>query len=69
MRGQSSITFGQYTTGSAWCATNVTTTHQPHETPSTTMASRTANPQEREALMSQPLPDNCQQETYRGNLS
>ena len=27
------------------------------------MVSRTANPQEREALMSQPHPDNCQQET------
>ena len=49
MRGQLSNTYGWCTTGSAWCATNVTTTHQPHQTPSTAMAGRTANPQETEA--------------------
>ena len=43
-RGQSSTTFGQCTTGSAWCATNVTTICQPHQTPSVTMAGRTVNP-------------------------
>ena len=48
MRGQSSTTFGQCTTGLAWCATNVATTCQPHQTPSATMASRTVNPQEKE---------------------
>ena len=69
IRGQSSSTFRQCTTGSAWCATNATTTHQPHQTPSTAMSSRTANPLERDALMSQPHLDNCQQETYRLNLS
>ena len=69
MREQSSNTFGQGTTGLAWCAINVATTHQPHQTPSTTMASRTANPLEREAPMSQPHLGNCQQETYRLNLS
>ena len=60
MRGQSSTTCGECTTGSAWCVTNVTTTHQPHQTPSATIAGRTANPQGREAPMSQPHPDNCQ---------
>ena len=68
-RGQSSTTFGQCTTGSAWCVTNVTTTHQPHQTPSTAMACRTAKPPEREVPMSQPHPDNCQLETYGLNLS
>ena len=51
MRGQSSTTFEQCTTGLAWCVTNVTTTHQPHQTPSATMASRTLNPQGRETPM------------------
>ena len=69
MRGQSSTTFGWCITGSAWCVTNVTTTHQPHQTPSTTMASRTANPLERETPMSQPHLGNCQQEMYKLNLS
>ena len=69
MRGQLSTTFGQCTTGLAWCATNVTTTHQPHQTPSTATAGRTANPQEREAPMSQPHQGNCQQKTGRVNLS
>ena len=44
MSGQLSTTFEQCTTGSAWCVTNVTTTHQPHKTPSTAMASRTVKP-------------------------
>ena len=52
MRGQSSTILEQCTTGSASCVTNVTTTHQPHQTPSTTMAGRTVNPQGRETLMS-----------------
>ena len=43
--------------------------HLPHQTPSSTTASRTANPQEREALMSYPCWHNCQQEEYRVNLS
>ena len=47
MRGQSSTTYGQCTTGLAWCVTNVTTTHQPHQTLSSTTASRTVNPQGR----------------------
>ena len=68
MRGQLSPTFGQHTTGLAWCATNATTTHQPHQTPYAAMAGRTANPQEREASMSQPCQSNCQQETCRVNL-
>ena len=67
MRGQSSTTFGWCTIGSAWCATNVTTTHQPHQTPSAATAGRTANPLERESPKSQPHPGNHQQETY--NLS
>ena len=65
MRGQSSTTFRWCTRGLAWCATNVTTTHQPYQTPSAAIASRTANPQEREAQMSQPHQGNCQQETCR----
>ena len=69
MRGQLSTTFVQCTTGFAWCVTNVTTTHQPHQTPSTAMAGRTANPQEREAPMSQSCLDNCQQETYMELIS
>ena len=69
MRGHSSTTFRQCTTGLAWCARNVTTTHQPHQTPSAAMAGRTVNPQGRETLMSQPCQSNCQQETGRINLS
>ena len=69
MRGQSSTTFGWCTSGLAWCTTNVTTTHQPHQTPSTAMASRTANPQEREDPMRQPHQGNCQQETCKVHLS
>ena len=42
--GTSSITFIWCTTGLAWCETNVTTTHQPHQTPSAAMAGRTVNP-------------------------
>ena len=37
--------------------------------PSTTTTGRTANPQEREALMSHPHMNNCQQEAYGVNLS
>ena len=50
-----------------WCATNVTTTHQPHQTPSATMAGRTVNSQGKETPMSQPHQSNCQQETSRLN--
>ena len=67
IRGQSSTTFEQCTTGLDWCATNVTTTHQPQWTPSTTMAGRTVNPRERETPMSQPHQSNCQQKTSRLN--
>ena len=69
MRGQSSTTFKWCTTGLAWCATNVTTTHQPHQTPSAAMAGRIVNPQGRESLMSQPHKSNCQQKKSRVNLS
>ena len=69
MRGQLSTTFRWCTTGLAWCATNVTTTCQPHQTPSTATAGRTANPLEREAPTSQSYPDNCQQGTYELSLS
>ena len=61
MRRQLSTTFRWCTTGLAWCATNVTTTHQPHQTPSTAMTGRTVNPQGRETPMSYPHLDNCQQ--------
>ena len=69
MRVQLSTTFGWCTTGLAWCATNVTTTCQPPQTLSTTMAGRTVYPQGRQTLMSQPHQSNCQQETGRFNLS
>ena len=48
MREQSLTTCRWCTTGLVWCATNVTTTHQPHQTLSTATASRTIHPQERE---------------------
>ena len=67
MRGQSSTTFEWCTTGLAWYATNVTTTCQPHQTPSTTTAGRTVNPQLRATPMSHPHQSNCQQETSRLN--
>ena len=57
------------TTGSAWCATNVRTTHQPHQTLSAAMAGRTVYPLERESLMSQLCQSNHQQGTGRINLS
>ena len=61
MRGQLLTTCGRCTTGSAWCATNATTTHQPHQTLSAAMASRTVNPQGRETPTSQLGQSNCQQ--------
>ena len=64
MRGLLSTTFGWCTTGLAWCVTNVTTTCQPHQTPSAAMAGSTAKPLEREVPTSQPHPDNSQLETY-----
>ena len=67
MRGQLSTTFGWCTTGLAWCATNVTTTHQPHQTPSAATAGRTVNPQGREIPTTRPHQNNCQQETGRIN--
>ena len=67
MRGQSSTTFGWWTTGSAWCATNVTTTCQPHQMPSTTRGWQNCQPSEEETPMSQPHQSNCQQETCRVN--
>ena len=48
MRAQLSTTSGQCTIGSASCVKNVTATLLPHQIPSPTMASRTANPQGRE---------------------
>ena len=53
MREQLLTICGQFTTGSIWCVTNVTTTHQPHQTLSATMATRTVRPQERETPKSQ----------------
>ena len=68
-REQLLTTCGQCTTGLVWCATNVTTTHQPHQTLSAAMAGRTVHPQERETPMSQFCQSNYQQETGRINLS
>ena len=48
MRGQLLTTCRQCTTGLAWCATNVKTTHQPYQTLSAAMAGRTVHPPERE---------------------
>ena len=67
-RGQLLTMCGQCTTGLAWCATNATATHQPHQTLSAATAGRTVNPQGRETPMSQLCQSNCQQETGRINL-
>ena len=69
MREQLLTTCGWCTTGSAWCATNVMTTCQPHQTLSATTAGRTVYPPERESLMSQLHQSNHQQGTGRFNLS
>ena len=69
MREQLLTTCGWCTTGSAWCVTNVMTTHQPHQTLSTAMAGRTVYPLERETPMSQLHQSNYQQGTGRINLS
>ena len=69
MSAQSSTTSGWCTIGLALCVKNVTVTCLPHWTPSAAMAGRTTNPQEREALMSNPCWHNCQQEAYGVNLS
>ena len=69
MKRQLLTTCGWCTTGSAWYATNVTTTHQPHQKSSATMAGRTVNPQRRETPMSQFHQSKWQQETGRINLS
>ena len=67
-REQLLTTCRQCTTGSAWCATNVMTTHQPYQTLSTATASRTVYPQERKSLMSQLHQSKHQQGTGRINL-
>ena len=69
MRGQLLTPCGQCTTGLAWCATNVTTTHHLHQTLSAAMASRTVNPQGKVTHRSQFHQSNCQPETGRFNLS
>ena len=69
MREQLLTTCRWCNTDLTWCATNVTTTHQPHQTLSTTMAGKTVYPSERETLMSQLCQSNCQQGTGRINLS
>ena len=68
MREQLLITCRQYTTGLAWCATNVMITHQPHQTLSAAMTSKTVYPPEREGLMSQLCQSNHQQGTGRISL-
>ena len=62
MRAQSSTTSGWCIIVLASCARNISATHPPPQTPSATMAGRTANPWEREALTSHPHQHNCQQE-------
>ena len=69
MREQLLITCEWCTAGLAWCATNVMTTHQPHQTLSATMASRTVYPPERETMTCQLCQSNYQQGTGRNNLS
>ena len=69
MRAQLSTTSGQYILGFVSCAINVSATHPPHQTLSAATASRTANPQEREAPMNHPHQHNCQQEAYGVNLT
>ena len=49
MRKHSLTTCKQCTTGSVWCVTSVMTTHWPHQTLFTAMASRTVYPPERRA--------------------
>ena len=67
MREQLLTTCRWCTTGLAWSVTNVTTTHQPHQTLFATMARRTVYPPERETPMSQLHRNNYQQGTGRIN--
>ena len=69
MRKQLLTTCRWYTTGFVWCLTNVTTTHEPHQTLFTTMVGKTVHPQKRKTPMNQFHQSNCQQGTGIINLS
>ena len=69
MREQWLTTYEQCTTGQAWYATNVMTAHQPPQTLSTPMASRTVSSQGRRFPMSWSLQSNYLQEAGKVILS
>ena len=69
MKAPSSITCGQCIISWASYVRNVLAAHLPHWRPSATMARRTANPHEREALKSHPHQYNHQQEVHKVSLS